>query len=90
MHKRVCGKNPFEFPPLSDEEAEEAFELRNSPLMGESPARTLMDYLAATVEFFGIHLDFGSALSEDEMNRYRDDISKAIPCSLAVLCPSKD
>lgn len=50
-----------------------------------------MDYLAAFVdECFGILLDSGSALSDDEMNRYGDDILKVIPCSLAVLCPSKD
>ncbi|GAA5915114.1 zinc finger MYND domain-containing protein [Sporobolomyces salmoneus] len=37
VHKRVCGKNPFEWPPLTEEEAKEAWELRNSPLSPVSP-----------------------------------------------------
>ncbi|GAA5986622.1 hypothetical protein JCM5350_008321 [Sporobolomyces pararoseus] len=42
VHKRVCGKNPFEWPPLTDQELEEAWEIRNSPLFEEYPAGTVL------------------------------------------------
>ncbi|GAA5855681.1 hypothetical protein JCM3766R1_002952 [Sporobolomyces carnicolor] len=41
LHKRVCGKNPFTFPALSDAEADEIYEMRHDRAAKETegPAR---------------------------------------------------
>ncbi|GAA5952311.1 hypothetical protein JCM3765_001937 [Sporobolomyces pararoseus] len=36
VHKHVCGKNPFEWPPLSADEAKEAWNLRNQQVFSSS------------------------------------------------------
>ncbi|GAA5981127.1 hypothetical protein JCM5350_007166 [Sporobolomyces pararoseus] len=43
VHKSVCGKNPFELPPLSDQEADQALNLRNSPIE-PGVSETWIDY----------------------------------------------
>jgi hypothetical protein len=47
IHKRVCGKNPFEWPPLNDSEAEEIFELRNE-LCSTTESKNLLEMIADT------------------------------------------
>ncbi|GAA5906593.1 zinc finger MYND domain-containing protein [Sporobolomyces salmoneus] len=44
-HKQVCGKNPFEWPPLTDEEVEEAWESRNSSKSGMDKSPTWKEYM---------------------------------------------
>ncbi|GAA5950636.1 hypothetical protein JCM3765_000558 [Sporobolomyces pararoseus] len=47
-HKFVCGKNPFEFPPLSAKEVEQIWEARHDTSLGD---RSLSDVLRKTLEF---------------------------------------
>ncbi|GAA5952330.1 hypothetical protein JCM3765_001944 [Sporobolomyces pararoseus] len=44
VHKHVCGKNPFEWPPLSAEEAKEAWNLRNT-LVNIHPEETWKEHI---------------------------------------------
>ncbi|GAA5837785.1 hypothetical protein JCM3766R1_000582 [Sporobolomyces carnicolor] len=43
LHKRVCGKNPFQWPSLSDRDKAEMWDLRNSPAKPGSEETWLND-----------------------------------------------
>ncbi|GAA5966361.1 hypothetical protein JCM3765_005075 [Sporobolomyces pararoseus] len=66
-HRKVCGKNPFEFPALSNEEVKEIWELRNSAEFNEN--KTWLMYVtesirAAKPEFANISLYEGERFFE--------------------------
>jgi len=44
-HKLVCGKNPFEWPPLSQKEVEEAWASRNSNFTEDKSQTCMSDRL---------------------------------------------
>jgi hypothetical protein len=47
-HKLVCGKNPFQAPPLNKEEAQELWNLRNTSMMTvNGRSETLLSLIAS-------------------------------------------
>ncbi|GAA5906601.1 zinc finger MYND domain-containing protein [Sporobolomyces salmoneus] len=47
-HKRVCGKNPFEWPTLTDDEAKAAWEVKDLPFSSDGPM-TWNDYFMTSM-----------------------------------------
>ncbi|GAA5993211.1 hypothetical protein JCM5350_005035 [Sporobolomyces pararoseus] len=56
VHRFVCGKNPFEWPPLTDAEVEEVRELKNDPV--SENGQTWSEYNAARL--CGRHIRTGA------------------------------
>ncbi|GAA5950581.1 hypothetical protein JCM3765_000538 [Sporobolomyces pararoseus] len=72
-HKQVCGKKTFEWPPLSQEEVDEAWQLRKSPLFPNDSTT----YVSRFVDGLKEHRpEIASALSHEELEQTCEDLFK--------------
>ncbi|GAA5991679.1 hypothetical protein JCM5350_007315 [Sporobolomyces pararoseus] len=67
VHKRVCGKNSFEWPPLSEKEVEEGWIWRNLPVAPEDSPETLMENFLRRNSEWSVARSLARGESRDEV-----------------------
>ncbi|GAA5979644.1 hypothetical protein JCM5350_003791 [Sporobolomyces pararoseus] len=72
-HKQVCGKKNFEWPPLSQEEVDEAWQLRKSALFPNSSTTYVSQFVDGLKE---CRPEIVSALSQVELEQTCEDLFK--------------